>query len=287
MSGIGPQLPPHLQKSRTQSSESESESEDDQSYGPRLPSVACRGPKPEEGSSFDVLGPKLPPASSSSNIGPQLPPGFSKNDAEDSDSSDDGGMIGPMPPKPGQELTEAEAIKKSIEARAQKMLDKIEGRNQIAEPKRETWMLELPESKAKNFGLGPRQFSRSTAPKTKQDKSWTQAPNSSKNATENTEEDPEHDEDVLAYMASLERDKEMDKISSELKKKRGTETLMDIHDKKLKKKKKDKKEAEERKPFDRNTDLTFNRFDEAQKKAMIKKAAKLDSKFSTGAAKYL
>ena len=39
------------------------------------------------------------------------------------------------------------------------MREKIEGKdNQVVQ--RETWMLELPEAKAKNFGLGPRQFSR-------------------------------------------------------------------------------------------------------------------------------
>ena len=39
---FGPQLPAHLQKPPQ---ESDSESDDDQSYGPRLPSVPCRGPK--------------------------------------------------------------------------------------------------------------------------------------------------------------------------------------------------------------------------------------------------
>ena len=39
---FGPQLPAHLHKPRE---ESDSESDDDQSYGPRLPSVPCRGPK--------------------------------------------------------------------------------------------------------------------------------------------------------------------------------------------------------------------------------------------------
>ena len=39
------------------------------------------------------------------------------------------------------------------------MKDKIEGKDkQVVQ--RETWMLELPEANAKNFGLGARQFSR-------------------------------------------------------------------------------------------------------------------------------
>ena len=125
--------------------------------------------------------------------------------AKPDSSSDDDDMIGPLPPKPGEEISAEDSIAKSIEARAQKMKDKLEGRNQIAEPKRESWMTELPEMKAKNFGLGPRQFSKSTNPKTKQDKSWTQAPNDS-GANDNTES-PEQDEEVgkvfLDYLTNL------------------------------------------------------------------------------------
>ena len=104
-------------------------------------------------------------------------------------------MIGPQPPKPGEEISPEEAIKRNIEARAQKMEDKLLGRNQNAEPKRETWMTELPKTVSKNFGLGPRQFSRSTNAKTKQDKTWTQTPNEIA-AGEGAEEAPEQDEEV-------------------------------------------------------------------------------------------
>jgi hypothetical protein len=104
-------------------------------------------------------------------------------------------MIGPQPPKPGEEISPEEAIKRNIEARAQKMEDKLLGRNQNDEPKRETWMTELPKTVSKNFGLGPRQFSRSTNAKTKQDKTWTQTPNEIA-AGEGAEEAPEQDEEV-------------------------------------------------------------------------------------------
>ena len=36
-------------------------------------------------------------------------------------------MIGPQPPKPGEEISPEEAIKRNIEARAQKMEDKLLG----------------------------------------------------------------------------------------------------------------------------------------------------------------
>lgn len=43
----------------------------------------------------------------------------------------------------------------------------------------------------------------------------------------------------------------------------------------------------ERRPFDRNIDLQVNRFDEAQRKAIFKKAQLLDTRFSQGESKYL
>ena len=63
---------------------------------------------------------------------------------------------------------------------------------------------------------------------------------------------------------------------------------MDMHAKKLKQKQKaEKDKSKERRPFDRDVDLQANRFDEAQKKAMIKKAANLDNRFTSGQSKYL
>ena len=79
----------------------------------------------------------------------------------------------------------------------------------------------------------------------------------------------------------------MEKVSKELKQKRGTESLVDLHEKKLKKKKEAETEPVGRRPFDRDTDLGANKFDEAQRKLMVKKAAQIDSRFSAGAQKYL
>ena len=49
----------------------------------------------------------------------------------DTDSSSDDEMIGPRPPKPGEEMSEEDAIARSIEARAQKMKDRLEGTNKL------------------------------------------------------------------------------------------------------------------------------------------------------------
>ena len=85
------------------------------------------------------------------------------------------------------------------------------------------------------------------------------------------------------------RDEKMEKVSQELKQKRGADTLMDMHEKKLKKdkkKKEDSGEASERRPFDRDIDLKANQFDEAMKKNMMKMAAKIDNRFSSGSQKF-
>jgi Protein of unknown function (DUF3752) len=51
--------------------------------------------------------------------------------------------------------------------------------------------------------------------------------------------------------------------------------------------KKEKDEKPERRPFNRDTDLSANKFDEARKKSAIKKAQLLDMRFSSGGKKYL
>lgn len=45
--------------------------------------------------------------------------------------------------------------------------------------------------------------------------------------------------------------------------------------------------AGERRPFNREIDLKVNRFDEAQKKSILKKAQLLDDRFSAGKSKFL
>jgi hypothetical protein len=56
-------------------------------------------------------------------------------------------------------------------------------------------------------------------------------------------------------MASLKRDADMEKIATELREKRGTESLMERHTKKLKKEKDEDARPKERRPFDRDVDL--------------------------------
>ena len=56
---------------------------------------------------------------------------------------------------------------------------------------------------------------------------------------------------------------------------------------KEKEKSKDKKEKTERRPFDRDMDLKANVFDDAKKKALIKKSAVLNTRFGHGGSQFL
>ena len=316
MMSYGPALPPHLQRQREGSGGGEEEQEDrmgsgthedseedDSAYGPALPPHLRQGGKresDEEEEEQEIL------------LGPRPPPGYSREKKAESESeSDDGEVIGPLPPKPGQDsgASSSSAAAADVERRSRKMLDKIEGRNAAQEPKRETWMLELPAEKAKNFGLGPRSFNRSSGAaessgkKREARQAWAETPEmrAKRDRGETVDDgddvgggggdaDGSEDKDVLEYLASIKRDEEMEKVTNELREKRGTESLMEKHSKKISKKAKKEKDSgktKERRPFDRDIDLQANRFDNAAKEAMLKRARQLDNRFSSGSSKYL
>merc|ERR1719220_97817 len=102
-------------------------------------------------------------------------------------------------------------------------------------------MLELPAEKAKNFGLGPRSFSRSksgaesSGKKREARQAWAETPEmrakrergEAVDDANDDRPDPAEDKDVLEYLASIKRDEEMEKVTKELREKRGTESLME------------------------------------------------------------
>jgi len=294
----GPQLPPHLLKLRETSRDNVAEgrdssnNEENEVYGPVLPPSI--GPESKHKNETE-----------NSSIGPQLPSNFddiSDNQSLSNSDSDDE-FVGPLPSLSGshKKSKRQQQIELDLEKRACDILNKG-SINDTAEnvPKRESWMLELPAEKAKNFGLGPRQFSKNTESKPKLDRSWTDTPEiKAKRAAmaasgQLQADEPQYDskdQDVLEYMASLKRDKEMERVANELRQKRGTDSLVEIHDKEKSKRRKKEiasgNNSNERRPFDRDLDLQANRFDEAAKKAMLKNARKLNDKFSSGNHKYL
>lgn len=290
---IGPFLPPHLQNLR-RGEDTDSE-EDEEEVGPRLPEVACRAPKPpspgripdeEDESSDDEFGPAIP-AHLANRLNPAPTTGAAQSDHTEDDESDDDDDdgIGPRPPQPGDTNSILRSQMSDIERRAQSMKDKIEGKDKEV-VQRDTWMLELPSAKAKSFGLGARTFSRKGITQVGDRSAWTDTPeNREKRARGEIDEVEDPDNEVLVNRA---RDEVMGKVTEELRLKRGTDSLLDIHGTKLKKKdKKDKDEGQGRRPFDRDVDLGANQFDEAQRKLMIKKAAQITDRFSSGVQKFL
>ena len=183
MSFIGPVIPSHLRADQEAQDSDSSDSSDD-NFGPKLPSVPCRGPAPapppendpSNDDNDDNFGPKLPsvpcrgtappPANdpsdddSDDDFGPALPPHLQNKNTADSSKQEesDDEFVGPKM----SEITTSmnrDSVEHDVEMRAKRMRDKLEGKDKV-EPQRESWMLELPEEKANRFGLGPRQFSR-------------------------------------------------------------------------------------------------------------------------------
>ncbi|GBP22910.1 GPALPP motifs-containing protein 1 [Eumeta japonica] len=317
----GPALPPHLEKKFKRSISSDIE---------------------------EVEGPVLPPhLMVERNIGPSIPTEMRKvlADADHTviknESSDEEGGIGPIPVDSIDITSEAQL---QLEERALSMkIKQLEGHTlQNTDIKtREKWMLELPEAKAKYLGLEARTFRAKEGPDLSDRSCWTDTPE--QRAQKEAGLPPEGDSSINLEQEAkakhiAERDAEYEKAVKKHKKKhKREESLLDMHQKKLKKKKKkaigisvmsrrrhtsnigrstrsakimlfstgressEKREARltriekeekedgkaERRPFNRETDLQVNRFDEAQKKAIIKKAQNLDSRFSSGEAKYL
>merc|ERR1719411_1304124 len=190
------------------------------------------------------------------DFGPSLPPHLAQtqqSSQQQQDDSSDDEFIGP---KITEQTTESnkEDIAREVELRALRMRDKLDGKDK-PEVVRESWMLELPEEKASRFGLGARQFSRKGVSERGGDKSaWTDSPADKERKLRQGDvvEPDEFDNQSAAVRL---RDENMERVSNDLKKKRGTDSLMEAHEKKLKKEKKEEKDSGKiagRRPFDRD-----------------------------------
>uniref|UniRef100_A0A182PD69 DUF3752 domain-containing protein n=1 Tax=Anopheles epiroticus TaxID=199890 RepID=A0A182PD69_9DIPT len=255
-------------------------------------------------------------------IGPALPPGFSVTQASDnehvsseselspfSEPEEDedeevGDIIGPLPGTSSSRVN-VELEQRALELKIRQMEDAAaataNGGGSSAVPKaREDWMLELPDiRKISDMGLGARQFRTREKAEIGDRSVWTDTPadrerkknsgggseRSSKHADAATERERERERSLIAK-----RDKEQEKMVKQHKKKhKRDKTLLEIHQSKIKKEKQAISDGSEptRRPFDRNLDLHANRFDDAQKKAIMKKAQLLNTRFSSGSSKYL
>ncbi|KAJ8733929.1 hypothetical protein PYW07_014480 [Mythimna separata] len=268
----GPALPPHLEVRYERSASPDIE-------GPALPAHLKRNPK---------------------NIGPSIPDDMRKVLAEKErevikyESSDEDLGIGPLPA--GSEEKWSDAHRRLEERALDIKIRNLDGQSDTSKVKsREQWMLELPEGKAKIIGLEARSFRAKEGPDMSDRSSWTDTPEEKarKKAGLAKEEDVEltlKQEARMRHIANRD-DEQESAVKKHKKKHKREESLLDLHQKKLKKKKKKEEKEDggkkERRPFSRDVDLQVNRFDEAQKKSIIKKAQELDCRFSRGEAKYL
>ncbi|XP_045444625.1 GPALPP motifs-containing protein 1 isoform X3 [Pipistrellus kuhlii] len=176
------------------------------------------------------------------------------------------------------------SVTAEFDKRAQRMKEKLtKGDDDASKPiTRESWMTELP-PELKDFGLGPRTFKRRTDVKSGDRSVWTDTPADRERKAKETKEakksfNKKDEEHILSG-----REKRLAEQVSSYNESKRSESLMDIHQKKLKNKAaEDKNKPQERIPFDRDKDLKVHRFDEAQKKALIRKSRELNTRFSHG-----
>ncbi|XP_070607517.1 GPALPP motifs-containing protein 1 isoform X2 [Erythrolamprus reginae] len=302
-SGSGPALPPGFKENSENSGceqkevsaqiseERDSNSEEDEGSSP-IPRKRRRSQEEDDNGFF---GPALPPGFKKQEesperpiIGPALPPGFKKpsEDAEEKQcdtkqaSDNEDGVFGPLPAKgsvdsnPGAE----------IEDRARRMKEKLLGDadDGSKQAKRESWMTELP-PELTNLGFGPRTFKRRANDNSGDRSIWTDTPAEREKKAKEQQEGKKPILKDKAEAFTSERDKKLaEKISSYNESQR-SESLLDLHRKKLKSKTDGEKDKpQERRPFDRDQDLQVHQIDEARKKALIKQSRDLNTRFSHG-----
>lgn len=205
-------------------------------YGPALP-PHLRKPAspPPQPSTSSVIGPALPPNFKPSTSSSALPPPVKETFTSDSESdSDDDAPVGPMP------MNSEKVSKAQLELEERALEYQIMGIPSSSSAKteggREEWMIELPEVKTvTDLGLGARQFRTSEGPDFSDRSQWTDTPNGVKN------KQPAKVEDIQGRLAAIqekERDKAMEKMKRKHEKKhKRDKSLLELHEKKLKKKK--------------------------------------------------
>lgn len=229
-SKIGPALPGVEIVPSKQDNREANTPESDSFFGPALPSYLL---KKKEESSPKTIGPALPSHFVQMPIMDELEVNDLPNDTSDTESEDTDFMIGPLPTGINPKLEE-----RALQIKLEKLKDPSET-NQKTNA-REEWMLELPDIKTiTDLGLGARQFRTKERPDFSDRTSWTDkpadkekkkdCPNSSKTLEISKEEEARRT--LIAR-----RDKQQEEAANKHKKKhKRDKSLVEIHEKKLKK----------------------------------------------------
>lgn len=216
-----PALPPHLLNNKSDTAEEEF-------YGPKPPPKPSISQSSISTNESRYVGPTLPPAHILSKLKEATNP--------DSSSEEDDSMVGPVPGGSNFELE-----KRAIEMK----MSQISGEGSTPKPEmsgREEWMLELPQvSSVAGMGLTARQFRSKDRPDFSDRTSWTDTPEErEKKAKGPTDKEIEKqkEREKRARLIAM-RDEEQERIVKKHKKKHKRDmSLLEIHEKKLKKKKK-------------------------------------------------
>ncbi|XP_069826635.1 GPALPP motifs-containing protein 1 isoform X2 [Dendropsophus ebraccatus] len=295
----GPALPPGYKRSSDSSEDSDQETPHSHQHHKEQRKESQRkiGNPPNDGDEDEFFGPALPPGFKRPSdsperpvIGPALPPGYTRQNSDSEDGSDpnrssdktddeDDDIVGPLPAKGPVHSSVAE----DFERRAWKMKQKLTSNDDESKnPTRESWMTELPPEMT-SFGLGPRTFKRRANERSGDRSDWTDTPADRERKAREKQEGKVSSSKGDEIPQVSERDKRLAEQVSTYNDSKRSESLIDLHRKKLKRKaEEDKDKPKERRPFDREQDLQVNRFDDAQKKALLRKSKELNTKFSHG-----
>lgn len=242
----------------------------DSIFGPALPPHLLK-PKRNDDTIRKVIGPTLP-----SDFQPLNSDEITRVESEDEEDD-----IGPLPAD--HPALETNYVHKQLERRAQRIKNEQKHEDNNTLNQREEWMTELPSAQVSSLGLMPRKFRLKEGPDMSDRSCWTDTP------AKKAEKKRRQEEEKLYEVSKT--------VTTELPKKNETEksrsrksekSLLEMHQSKMRKiKKKEEKEAKSsgltiRRPFDRDTDLQINRFDQTRKNAVINKAQYLDERFSRG-----
>ncbi|EDV25781.1 uncharacterized protein TRIADDRAFT_55219 [Trichoplax adhaerens] len=230
------------------SPESEQTANEAQQYGPALPpgfALSIQDQNTDNNS----------PSKESKYIGPIMPYQSNVNQEDEitlhqvsNDDTVDDDFVGPLPEKINEKRKDITDI--AMKRERQFLAARQQSNLEEAKSGRESWMTDLPASIGNQFGLGPRQFRRNESVGKYDPTSWTETPS--------------------------------DKAKKMNKKHHRKESLIDLH---VKRKRDEEPEdtKKERRPFDREKDLNHSALNATQRRSVINKAKKLDSRFSRSA----
>ena len=256
-------------------SQGESGVDSDMLFGPVLPPHLLEK-KCTNKTETKIIGPGLSKSPDNDEIGAE-----EAKVAEEADS-DDKDAIGPLPAN--HPALKSNYVYRQLEQRAQQIRNEQKDEDDDTLTRREEWMTELPAAQIGNLGLAPRKFRVREGPDMSDRSCWTDTP------AKKAEKQKQREEEKFYTFTTSTADPPKESYETESGKGRKRDkSLLEIHQSKCRKKKKKEEEKAKlsgqtavRRPFDRDIDLQVNRFDQAQKNAIISKAQYLDERFSHG-----